>query len=73
MHRTINSMLSDGFADALWDTLIPLATAAGICVSVISLADHLNETRGVRPAGDASASSASMAGVDVAPSTSNLN
>lgn len=77
MPSKFNSMFSDGFVEALWETMIALATAAGICVSVISLAAHLNETRAVRSAGDASvAASASMtgvAGVNVAPSPSNLN
>ena len=77
MPSKFNSMLSDGFVEALWETMIALATAAGICVSVISLAAHLNEMRSVRSAGDASvAASASMTGVvgvNVAPSTSNLN
>jgi hypothetical protein len=77
MHGKLNSMLSDGVVEVLWETMIALATAAGICVSVISLAAHLNETRAVRSAGDGSvAASASMtgaAGINVAPSTSNLN
>ena len=34
----------DGFAEAMWETLIPLIIVAGICVSVINLAAHLNET-----------------------------
>jgi len=77
MPSKFNSMFSDGFVEALWETMIALATAAGICVSVISLAAHLNEMRAMRSAGDASvAASASMtgvAGVNVAPSPSNLN
>jgi hypothetical protein len=48
MHGKLNSMLSDGFVETLWETLIALATAAGICVSVISLAGHLNEVRAAR-------------------------
>jgi hypothetical protein len=41
MHSKLNSMLSDSFVEAMWETGIALATAAGICVSVISLAAHL--------------------------------
>jgi hypothetical protein len=48
MSGKLNSMLSDSIADTLWETLIGLATAAGICVSVISLAGHLNEARAAR-------------------------
>lgn len=73
MHKKLSSMWSDGIVEFLWDTLIALATAAGICVSITSLATYLNETRQVRLAGDRSATSSSMAGVDVAPSTSNIN
>ena len=77
MHGKLNSMLSDGFVEALWETMIALATAAGICVSVISLAAHLNETRAVRsavaPSVAASAPTAGVAGLNGAPSTSNLN
>jgi hypothetical protein len=70
MHGKLNSMLSDGFVEALWETMIALATAAGICVSVISLAAHLNETRAVRSAGEPTAG---VAGLNGAPSTSHLN
>ena len=77
MHGKLNSMLSDGFVEALWETMIALPTAAGICVSVSSLAAHLNETRAVRSAGEpsvaASAQTAGVAGLNGAPSTSNLN
>jgi hypothetical protein len=77
MHGKLNSMLSDDFVEVLWETLIALATAAGICVSVISLAAHLNETRATRSAGEASvaasAPSAGVSGLNGAPSTSNLN
>jgi hypothetical protein len=75
MHKKLTSIVSDGFVEALLETMVALATAAGICVSVISLAAHLNETRALRSAGDASVSaSASMTGVvGAAPSTSNLN
>jgi hypothetical protein len=72
MHEKLNSIMSDGFVEALWETLIALATAAGICVSVISLAAHLNEMHAVRSAGEPSvAPSAPTA--SMAPSTSNLN
>lgn len=48
MNGKLNSMLSDRIVETLWETLIALATAAGICVSVISLAGHLNEARAAR-------------------------
>ena len=35
---------SDGFVEEIMETLIPLLTTAGICLSLISLADHLNQT-----------------------------
>jgi hypothetical protein len=77
MHGKLNSMLSDGLVEALWETIITLATAAGICVSVISLAAHLNETRAVRSAvglpAAASARTAGIADLNGAPATSNLN
>jgi hypothetical protein len=64
MHGKLNSMLSEGFVEALWETMIALATAAGICVSVISLAAHLSEMHAVRSAGEPSiAPSALTAGV----------
>jgi hypothetical protein len=53
MNGKVNNMLSDSVVDTLWETLIALATAAGICVSVISLAGHLNEARAAR-SGEAS-------------------
>lgn len=72
MHWKLNSMSSGGLVEALWETLITLAMAAGICVSVISLAAHLNEMRAVRSAGESSiAPSAPTA--SMASSTSNLN
>jgi hypothetical protein len=52
MHEKLNSLLSDGFVEALWETMIALAMAGGICVGVVSLAAHLNETHGVRSAGE---------------------
>lgn len=39
-HRPI---LSDGFIEALCETLVTLAIAAAICVGVVNLAVHLNE------------------------------
>ena len=58
MHGKLNSMLSDGFVETLWETLIALATTAGICVSVISLAGHLNEARAARSGASSAAASA---------------
>jgi hypothetical protein len=72
MYGKLNTILSDGFVEALWETIIALATAAGICVSIISLAAHLNEMHAVRSAGESSiAPSAPTA--SMVPSTSNLN
>lgn len=78
MHGKLNRMLSDGFVEALWETMMALATAAGICVSVISLAAHLNETRAARsesePSIAAGAPTVGIAGLNSAPSkTSTLN
>jgi hypothetical protein len=55
--------------------LIALAMAAGISVSVISLAAHLNEARAVRSASSVSASAPSVgvARLNSAPATSTLN
>ena len=39
---------SDGFIEAMCEMLIALGTAAAICIGVISLAAHLNETQKVR-------------------------
>lgn len=39
---------SNDFVEAMWDTLIALATVAAICVSLISLAAHLNASRTAR-------------------------
>ena len=36
------------FIEAMWETLIALAIAAAICVGMISLSVHLNETRNAR-------------------------
>jgi hypothetical protein len=78
MQGKLNRMLSDGFVEALWESIIALATAAGICVSVISLAAHLNETRTARSEGGpsiaAGAPTAGITGLNSAPSTiSTLN
>jgi hypothetical protein len=77
MHRKLNTMLSDGYVEALWETIIALATAAGISVSVISLAAHLNEARTLRsadgPSVAASAPTAGVADLNGAPATANLN
>lgn len=75
MHGKLKTTLSDGSVEALWDTLIALAMAAGISVSVISLAAHLNEARAVRSASSVSASALSVgvAGLNSAPATSTLN
>jgi hypothetical protein len=39
------TMLSVGFIEELSETLVALAIAAAICVGVMSLAVHLNETQ----------------------------
>jgi hypothetical protein len=41
-------IMSDGCIEEMWETLIALATAAAICIGVVSLAAHLNETRAAR-------------------------
>ena len=41
-------IVSNGFIEAMWEMLIALGTAAAICIGVISLAAHLNETQKVR-------------------------
>jgi hypothetical protein len=66
MNGKLNGMLSDSIVETLWETLIALATAAGICVSVISLAGHLNEARAARsgaPSVTASAPTARVTGL----------
>jgi hypothetical protein len=66
MNGKFSTMLSDGFVETLCETLIALATAAGICVSVISLAGHLNEARAARsgePSVTASASTSRVTGL----------
>jgi hypothetical protein len=72
MHAKFNSMLSDGFVEAMLETLITLATAVAICISVISLAGHLNEARLARSAA-AATTPAGMADIGPASSTSHLN
>jgi hypothetical protein len=64
MHWKLNRMLSGGFVEASWEPLIALATAAGTCVSIISLATHLNEMHAVRSAGEPSIATASVAGLN---------
>ena len=39
---------SDDFIEAMWEMLVALGTVAAICIGVISLAAHLNETQKVR-------------------------
>ena len=41
---------SDGFLEAMLETLIALAIVAAICVSVMSLSAHLNNARTARAA-----------------------
>jgi hypothetical protein len=43
-----SNIISDGFVEVMWETLIALATVAAICISVISLAAHLNDARTIR-------------------------
>jgi hypothetical protein len=76
MHSKFDNLLSDGSIEAVWETIIALATAAGICVSVISLAAHLDRTRMARsgePSFSASVPTQGVTGLNGAPSTSNLN
>jgi hypothetical protein len=46
-----SSAFADGFIEAMWETLIAVAMAVAICVSLISLSAHLNEVKTVREAG----------------------
>ena len=46
-----SSALADGFIEAMWDTLIAVAMAVAITISLISLSIHLNEVKTVREAG----------------------
>ena len=76
MHGKLNSQLSDSFVQAWSETMIALAAAAGIAISVLSLAAHPDEQRPVRSAETpvaASAPTTGGAGVDGSPPTSNLN
>jgi hypothetical protein len=45
---TTLGIMSDGYMEEIWETLIALATAAAIGIGVVSLAAHLNETRAAR-------------------------
>jgi hypothetical protein len=65
-------MPSEGFVETMLETLITLAAAAAICISMVSLAAHLNEVRVVRSAAAATAP-AGMADIGPASSTSHLN
>jgi hypothetical protein len=44
-------LLSGDFIEAMWETLIALATAAAISISLISLSAHLNKAKTLREAG----------------------
>jgi hypothetical protein len=46
-----SSAPADGFTEAMWETLIAVAMAVAICISLISLSAHLNEVKTVREAG----------------------
>jgi uncharacterized membrane protein YccF (DUF307 family) len=41
----VGPKMSGDFIEGMWEMLIALAIAAAICVSMISLSIHLNETR----------------------------
>ena len=73
----LNRMLSDGSPETMLETVIALAMAGAVCLSLVSLADHLNETRAVRSAGKASlavnAPAAGVVGLNGAATTSNLD
>jgi hypothetical protein len=49
-HSTLD-LLSSGLIETMWETLIALAMAAAISISVISLSAHLNEAQKLRQAG----------------------
>jgi len=68
--------MSDGFIEAMLETLVALAVAGAICVGLISLSVHLNEARIARglAAGTAQAAAATVpSGVADAPAASNFN
>jgi hypothetical protein len=46
--RTALGLHPNSFMEAMWETLITLAVAAGISISLISLSAHLNEVKKVR-------------------------
>lgn len=48
------------FIEAMWETLIALAVAAAICVGMISLSVHLNETRIASAVGTAQAAAGTL-------------
>ena len=78
--RSKLDIMSEGFIEAMLETLIALATAAAVCVSVISLSAHLNEAR-TAPAAVAGATPptaegplpSGVAGVGASEQTSNFN
>ena len=47
-----SNVMSDGFVEAMWETLIALGTVTAICISVIGLAAHLNEARTIHGAAE---------------------
>jgi hypothetical protein len=53
MKRQLNGfdetpIVSSGFIEALWETLIALGIAAAVCIGVVSLSAHLNATQRLR-------------------------
>jgi hypothetical protein len=44
-------ILTGGFIEAMWETLIALPMAAAICIGLISLSAHLNKAKTLREAG----------------------
>jgi hypothetical protein len=43
-------VLTGGFIEAMWETLIALTMVAAICISLISLSAHLNKAKTLREA-----------------------
>ena len=77
MFGKLSRMLSVRTAEAILETIIALAMAGGVSVSLVSLAVHLNEVRAVRSAGEASLAGNALAGgivgLNAPPLTSNLD
>jgi hypothetical protein len=72
-------LLAGGFIEAMWETMIALAMAAAISISLISLSAHLNEAKTLRESGARTTQSTaehrvpSVANVGIAEAASHFN